>query len=172
MPTRNLHPALARLIRIVTWTENALLIAMLALMVLLAAAQILVRNLFDMSIFGADQMLRLLVLWVAFLGAIAASREGKHIHVDAIARWLPGRVKAGVVAVTDLFTLAVCLALAWQSVRFIQSARESAEMAFGSLPVWVSALILPLAFTLIALRYGLRFMHHMRQARGREELPE
>jgi TRAP-type transport system small permease protein len=168
MPTHNLHPALARLIRVVTWTENALLIAMLALMVLLAAAQILLRNVMDISIVGADHLLRLLVLWVAFLGAIAASREGKHIHVDAIARWLPGRVKSGVVAVTDLFTLSVCLVLAWQSVRFIQDARESGEMAFATVPVWLAALILPLAFTLIALRYGLRFMHHVQQARGRE----
>ena len=94
MPASNLPPVLARLIRIVTWTENALLIFMLALMVSLAASQILLRNFFDVSIHGADQMLRLLVLWVAFLGAIAASREGKHIHVDAIARWLPGRVKS------------------------------------------------------------------------------
>jgi TRAP-type C4-dicarboxylate transport system permease small subunit len=169
MPTRNLPPALDRLIRIVTWTENALLIAMLALMVLLAAAQILFRNFFDISIFGADMMLRLLVLWVAFLGAIAASREGKHIHIDAIARWLPGRFKSGVVAITDLFTLVVCLALAWQALRFIQSARESAEMAFGTLPVWVAALILPLAFTLIALRYSLRLRHHVLEAIGREE---
>jgi TRAP-type C4-dicarboxylate transport system permease small subunit len=168
MPTRNLPPPLALLIKIVTWSENALLIGMLALMVALAAAQILMRNLFDMSIFGADQMLRLLVLWVAFLGAVAASREGKHIHVDAIARWLPGRVKSGVVAVTDLFTIIVCLLLAWQSLRFIQGARVSGEMVFGSLPVWVAACILPLAFTLIALRYGLRFTHHVQQACGRE----
>lgn len=171
MPTRNLPPALARLIRIVTWVENALLITMLALMVSLAAAQILFRNFFDTSIFGADQMLRLLVLWVAFLGAVAASREGKHIHVDAIARWLPGRVKSGAVALTDLFTLVVCLLLAWQSLRLIQSARESGEMVFGALPVWGAELILPLGFALIALRYGLRFRHHVLQARGRE-MPE
>jgi TRAP-type C4-dicarboxylate transport system permease small subunit len=170
MPTLNLHPTVDRLIKIVTWTENALLIGMLALMVGLAAAQIFFRNFFDISIHGADQMLRLLVLWVAFLGAVAASREGKHIHVDAIARWLPGRVKAGVVAVTDLFTLVVCLLVAWQALRFMQSARESGEMAFGSLPVWMAMLILPMAFTLIALRYGLRFVHHVQQARGREEL--
>jgi TRAP-type C4-dicarboxylate transport system permease small subunit len=169
MPTRNLPPALARLIKIVTWSENALLIGMLALMVGLAAAQILLRNLFDMSIFGADQMLRLLVLWVAFLGAVAASREGKHIHVDAIARWLPARIKSGVVALTDLFTLVVCLLLAWQALRFMQGARVSGEMVFGTLPVWVAACILPLAFTLIALRYGLRLRHHILQALGKEE---
>jgi TRAP-type C4-dicarboxylate transport system permease small subunit len=169
MSTSNLPPALARLVKIVTWTENALLIAMLGLMVTLAAAQIMMRNFFDVSIFGADQMLRLLVLWVALLGAVAASREGKHIHVDAIARWLPNRIKSGVVALTDLFTLAVCLMLSWQALRFIQSAKSSAEMAFGSFPVWVAALILPLGFTLIGLRYGLRFVHHVQQARGREE---
>ena len=169
MQTGRPPPALARLVRIVTWAENALLIAMLAAMVLLAGAQIMLRNFLGTSILDADQLLRLLVLWVAFLGAIAASREGKHIHVDAIARWLPGRVNAGVVALTDLFTFCVCLVLAWQSLRFMQSARESAEMAFGSLPVWVAGLILPLAFTLIALRYALRFVHHAQQARGRKE---
>jgi TRAP-type C4-dicarboxylate transport system permease small subunit len=170
MPNHNLPPVLAHLVKIITWVENALLIAMLALMVALAAGQIVFRNFFDTSILGADQMLRLLVLWVAFLGAVAASREGKHIHVDAIARWLPDKVKSGVVALTDLFTLSVCLILAWQALRFIQSAQGSGEMAFGSLPVWVAACILPLAFTLIALRYGLRFMHHVQQARGREEI--
>ncbi len=172
MPSHNLRPAFSRLINIITWTENALLIAMLALMVGLAAAQIIFRNFLDISIHGADQMVRLLVLWVAYLGAVAASREGKHIHVDAITRWLPGRIRAGVMAVTDLFTLIVCLLVAWQSLRFMQSARESGEIAFGSLPVWVAMLILPLAFTLIALRYGLRLRHHVLQALGREELPK
>ena len=90
MPTRRLPPPLARLVQAITWTENALLILMLAAMVLLAATQIFLRNFFNMSIYGTDQMLRLLVLWVAFLGAVAASRDGKHIHVDAIARWLQG----------------------------------------------------------------------------------
>jgi TRAP-type C4-dicarboxylate transport system permease small subunit len=168
MPTQQLPKALARLFTVITWTENALLIGMLALMVVLAAAQILLRNVFDTSIFGADQLLRLLVLWVAFLGAVAASREGRHIHVDAVARWLPGRIKPAVAALTDMFTLAVCLVLAWQALRFMQSARESGEMAFGSLPVWAAESILPLGFTLIALRYALRFTHHVQQARGRE----
>jgi len=169
METHHLQPALARLVKLVTWTENAMLVAMLAAMVLLAAAQILLRNFLGISIQGADQLLRLLVLWVAFLGAVSASREGKHIHVDAIARWLPGRINAGVTALTDLFTLCVCLVLSWQSVRFIQSARESAEMAFGAFPVWVAAIILPLAFALIALRYALRFLNHVKQARGLRE---
>jgi TRAP-type C4-dicarboxylate transport system permease small subunit len=169
MPTRHLPPALARLIRIVTWIENALLIALLALMVSLAGAQILLRNLFDMSILDVDQLLRLLVLWVAMLGAVAASREGKHIRVDVLARWLPGRIRAGTQALSDIFTIAVCLVLAWQALRFIRA--EAGVTAFGVLPGWAAELILPAAFALIALRYSLLLAHHVRQGLGREEIP-
>ncbi len=166
--TPHLPPLLARVVKIITWAENALLITMLALMVLIAAAQILLRNFLGVSFFGTDEMLRLLVLWVAFLGAVAASRESRHIHVDAIARWLPGRIRAGVGALTDLFTAGVCVLLAWESLRFMQTAHENGEKAFGALPVWAAASVLPLAFTLIALRYGLHLVHHVRQAMGRE----
>ncbi len=169
MQTRFLPPALVRLIRIITWVENGLLITLLALMVSLAGIQILFRNLLDMSILDVDQLLRLLVLWVALLGAVAASREGKHIRVDVITRMFPGRVSAGVQALTDLFTIGVCVLLAWQAVRFIRS--ETGIKAFGALPGWVAELILPVAFALIALRYGLMLAHHVRQSLGREEIP-
>jgi TRAP-type C4-dicarboxylate transport system permease small subunit len=166
MPTQALSKH--HLLAIITRVENALLIGMLALMVLLADLQIILRDFIDISIYGADQILRLLVLWVAYLGAVAASRDGKHIRVDAIVRWLPGRLRACAEALTDLFTSGVCVLLAWQALRFMASARMSGEMVFGSLPVWVAELILPLGFAMIALRYFLRLLHHLRQAMGRE----
>jgi TRAP-type C4-dicarboxylate transport system permease small subunit len=168
MQTRYLPPVLRRLIHIVTWLENGLLIVLLALMVSLAGIQILFRNLLDMSILDVDQLLRLLVLWVALLGAVAASRQGKHIRVDVLTRMLPGRVRAGVQALTDLFTISVCLLLAWQAVRFIRT--ETGIKAFGALPGWAAELILPTAFALIALRYSLLLAHHVRQGLGREEI--
>lgn len=171
MSERHLPPALARLLRLVTCAENGLLIVLLALMVTLAGAQIVFRNLLDMSILGVDQLLRLLVLWVAMLGAVAASREAKHIGVDVISRWLPPRTRAGVRVLTDFFTITVCVLLAWQALRFLESERNSHEMAFGALPVWMAQIILPIAFALIALRYLLLLIHHVRQSLGREEIP-
>lgn len=170
MHEHHLPAPLARLVRAIGWFEQALLVVVLAMMVLLAGVQIVARNFFDQSIYGSDQLLRLLVLWVAFLGAIAASREGKHIHVDAIARWLPGRIKPAVAVLTDLFTATVCGVLVWQAIRYLQSVHEAGEMVFAELPVWVAASILPLAFSLIALRYVLRMVHHIKQALGFEAL--
>ena len=88
----------------------------------------------------------------------------------AAERWLPGRAGPAVNAFTDLFTVGVCALLAWESVRYVLSSHGSGEMAFGRLPVWVAATILPMAFALIGLRYLLRLYHHARQALGMEGL--
>lgn len=170
MPERLLPPALRRLLRAVTWIENTALILLLAAMVTLAGAQIVSRNLLDLSLVGVDQLLRLLVLWVALLGAVAASRDGRHIRVDVLARWLPPRLQACAGVITALFTVAVCVVLAWQALRFVQVEHAAGELAFGSLPVWVAQLILPVAFTLVALRYVLHFVHQLRRCLGREPL--
>lgn len=165
------HPAVARFIRLLTWTENLLLVGLLTLLVLLASSKIVFRHVVDFSALGADPLLRIMVLWIALLGAVAASREGKHMGVDVIARWLPGRAQSGVRALTDLFTFGVCLVLAWQAWRFVLSEHEKNDLAFARIPVWVTELILPVAFVLIALRYALRCFHHLRQALGIETPP-
>ena len=66
--------------------ENAALVAVLAAMILLAGAQIVLRNFFDSGFPWADEALRLMVLWVAMLGAVAAGRENRHIAIDALSR--------------------------------------------------------------------------------------
>jgi len=149
---------LQRLLQLITWTENAVLITLLALMVVLAGSQIVFRNLLDLSVLGVDQLLRLLVLWVAMLGAVTASREHKHINIDLFSRFLPPRGKAAARMVTDLFTVIICVLLAWHAVRFVASERTTGEMAFRMLPMWVAQLILPTGFGLIAMRYLIHFV--------------
>ena len=62
--------------------EDAILSALLLFMILLAAAQIFYRNLFDSGISWGDALVRILVLWVGLFGAMAASRKGDHIKID------------------------------------------------------------------------------------------
>lgn len=171
MPLRHARPALARLLRLITWAENIALITLLALMIGLAGAQILLRNLFDAGLVSVDQILRLLVLWVALLGAVTASRDEKHINLDVVSRWLPARARAASHALTSLFTLIVCVALAWHAARFVLDERAAGAVAFGSFPVWVAELILPVAFALIALRYLIHVQQHLRQVLARSPRP-
>ena len=152
-----------RVLRYVNWMEDGLLIGLLTLMIVLAAAQILMRNVFGTGVAGSDQLLRLLVLWVGLLGAVAASRDEKQINVDVLSRFLSARMRSGVRVVIDLFTAVISAIVAWQSARFVHSEYIAGSVAFISVPAWVAELILPLAFGLMSLRYLLFFISHLRR---------
>jgi len=74
--------------------ENAVLVTVLSAMILLAAGQIFLRNLFDIGFIWTDELLRMLVLWIALAGAVAASREDKQINIAVLDRFLPDTLAA------------------------------------------------------------------------------
>jgi len=135
--------------------EDVLLSLLLAGMIVLASLQIFLRNLFDTGIGWADPLVRVLVLWLALLGALAASRNDKHINVDVLSRLLPERARLGVRSVTSLATAIICGVVAYHALRFVLDEHEMATTAFASVPTWALASIIPVAFAGIALRYLL-----------------
>jgi TRAP-type C4-dicarboxylate transport system permease small subunit len=76
--------ALSRLDRAGRLLENIILVTLLSGMILLAVGQIVLREVFDTGIIWADQLVRLIVLWLAMMGAMAACREDRHIRIDAL----------------------------------------------------------------------------------------
>lgn len=153
--------------RVLTWAgrvEDGVLVSLLAAMVVLAALQIVLRNLLDAGLLWVDPALRLLVLWVGMLGAVAATRDDRQITVDAVSRFLPPRVRSTVRVLTDLFATAVSGLLTWHAARLVLDERAAATTTFAGLPVWVAQLVLPVAFGLIAARYLLLAFTHLRDA--------
>jgi TRAP-type C4-dicarboxylate transport system permease small subunit len=144
---------LERAVAVIERVEDALLVLLLSALVGLAGAQILLRNVFDSGLVWADPVVRVLVLWVALLGAMAAARQGRHITVDVLARLLPSRAAAAVRALTDVFAAVVCGALAWHGARLVATEWEAGTIAVGAVPAWVAQLIVPLGFAVIGARY-------------------
>ncbi len=151
-----------RVLRIIHGLEDALLALMVAVMVFLAGSQILLRNLFDTGFAWADPVLRLLVLWVGLLGALAASRTDKHIAIDVFSRLLGPRSLAGARSVTSLFTAVVSGLIAYHGGRFVAMEREANVIGIGGMPAWLLELIIPLGFGLIAMRYLVLFALRIR----------
>jgi TRAP-type C4-dicarboxylate transport system permease small subunit len=142
-------------LRAIALLEDAILVVLLSGMILLAAVQILLRNFLDMGLAWGDQVLRVSVLWVGLIGGVVASRENKHINVDVFLRFLSGRARVASQGLIGLFTAAVCAVIAFYAGRFVRLDYQSGILAFGSVPVWIVELILPVGFGLIALRYTL-----------------
>ena len=122
-------------------------------MILLAGAQIFLRNFFDYSIFWGDEMLRLMVLWLTVAGGLAASRMNKHISIEVLDRFLPSGVNHATKIIIDLFTASVCALFAWHSARFVMSSYEFGDTLMNNTPAWIMQIVLPLGFGLMAYRH-------------------
>ncbi len=144
---RRLHQLLLRI-------EDGLLAGALGAMILLACAQILLRNLWDSGIGWGDPALRVLVLWVTLLGAMAATRQGNHIRIDLLSRYLPDRWRRRGHRLSDLFATLVTALLAWHSGRFVLFEWQDGGVLFGQVPAWACEAIMPLGFGVMALRFA------------------
>jgi TRAP-type C4-dicarboxylate transport system permease small subunit len=122
-------------------------------MLMLAILQIVLRNFFDTGVYWAEPFLRLLVLWVALLGAMVATRERNHINIDAVSRYLPGWIQKVANTVVTGVSSVVCCIVAWFGVELVMIEFEDKSIAFASVPTWVTEVIIPVAFAVMALRF-------------------
>ncbi len=133
--------------------EDALLVVLLSVMILLAALQILLRNFFDAGIVWADPLLRVMVLWVGLIGATVATRSNKHIRIDLVSRWFDRNTHRLLQAGVGQISAWTCLVLAWFGFRWIRLDYADGLIAFAGIPAWVLECIVPIGFALIGLRY-------------------
>ena len=136
--------------------ETAVLAILVSGMVLLAAAQILLRNLFQSGFLWAEPLLGMCLLWLTMLGALAATGARKHIMIDLIGQLCPPRARAVVGRVTALFAAAVCALLARAGAAFCLLHKEMESGRILDIPEWVFYLVIPVAFGLMALRFLLQ----------------
>lgn len=146
---------LARGLRGVHWLEDAVLVLLLLAMIGVAVMQIVLRNGFDGGFLWAESFLRVLVLWIGLAGAMAASREHRHINIDIAGRFLPPLARKVATVFTALFTAGVAFTVAWYALDFVKVEYESPSPAFADVPTWVCESIMPFAFAVIGLRYLL-----------------
>lgn len=133
--------------------ENLCLSLLLFGMVGLASSQIFLRNITGSGFSWADEALRLMVLWVAMLGAVAAARDDRQIAIDVLSRFMPEQAKRITLAAMNLFTATLSFILAWYCFEFVAESREYEDVVLGDLPAWVFQSVMPLAFGLIGYRY-------------------
>jgi len=149
---------IVRLIKAVNKIEDWLLISMLAVMVILAVTQIVYRNFSGGGVAWIDPLLRMLVLWVALSGAVIASRTDNHIRIDFFAKYISGKYYIYIKRVVHAYCVVICAVIAWYSIKFVQMDYEYETVAFAGIPAWITELIIPVAFGLMALRYFLLFL--------------
>ncbi len=156
-----------------TWltkVEDGVLMFILVSMILLAFIQIVLRNVFGIGLVWIDPLVRQMLLWVALVGAMVATRNHNHITVDAISRFLPpGRVKFLAGFITDTFAAIICALLAYSTfcVFSLEFNAPRGGNIIPGLPLWGTLLTMPIIFGIMTLRF-IRFsvLSFMNTVRG------
>jgi len=147
--------------------EGWLIILFLWVMVILTFFQVCLRGLYTHGhlpwanqLMGeldwSEPLVRLLVLWLSFLGASLLTGDNRHIKIDLFstilpAKWMPLRevLLCGACVVVSSIMVKVC-------VEYVHLEMEFGGRTFLGVPNWIGQLILPLGFALILFRFLIK----------------
>ncbi|MDC7714125.1 TRAP transporter small permease [Vogesella sp. LYT5W] len=96
-----MHNCLSRIERLVEW----LMALALAVMVTLVFGNVVLRYVFDSGIAAAEEVSRLMFVWLVFLGAILALRQNAHLGVEMVQARLPAAWRRGCAVLSHLLML-------------------------------------------------------------------
>lgn len=136
-----------------TAAENASLVLLLTAMMLLAVGQIVLRLVFSIGFVWTDELISLLVLWIALIASIAAARSNRHLRIDLLSHFVPERFARYPRIIVDAFASMVCGLLAWHSIRFVELFFE--DTVLTDFPAWIAYAVLPVSMVLMAYRFAL-----------------
>jgi len=139
-----------RIRKVLEGLEIGVLILQLVLMLGLASAQVFLRF-FGSGQAWIDVLVRHLVLWTAFFGAVLATSRGRHIRIDALGRLLRGWPARVTRAGLDLLTAWISWRLYSAALDFVLTTREFDDrLPDLDWPLYWVQIVMPLGFALIA----------------------
>lgn len=103
----------------------------------------------------AQKLALFLLLWIAFIGASMATHTGEHLRVDAIRKTIPARWLPYYNAMSYLVAALFTAAFMWLSWLYLQD-RLVETAAPGEIPDWLKVLSIPVALSLVTLRFAGR----------------
>ncbi|MGD0310235.1 MAG: TRAP transporter large permease subunit [Acidobacteriota bacterium] len=134
--------------------EQVPLVAALALAALLPLIDAVGRAFGGFHIIGSSAYVQQLTLWLAFIGGLAATREGKHLTLSTSELFGEGVARR----VARIFAYSVAAAtvavLAYGSFAVVAVNRQDGKLLPIGLPEWVSECVMPIALGLMAARFA------------------
>lgn len=94
-----------------------IMVLCLAAMCLMVFGNVVLRHFFDSGLNVSEELSRFMFIWLTFLGATVAMREGGHLQVDILLRRLSGKPLFVVRLTAELVVLLCCSVFLWGLLR-------------------------------------------------------
>ncbi|MBM3277664.1 MAG: TRAP transporter small permease subunit [Candidatus Handelsmanbacteria bacterium] len=133
--------------------EEGLLVGLMSGMALVSCAQIALRNLWAYTLPWAEPLVQQLLMWSALVGALVATRQGRHLRIDLLLRLVP-HLRPALEATGAGASALICALLCWVALRFVHAEALAGGAGVFGVAVWKLQLVFPLAFGGMALRFA------------------
>jgi TRAP-type C4-dicarboxylate transport system permease small subunit len=159
--------------RAAQWADEAAALACAVLIVATTAAVVVYQR--GITIVWLDDVLRMLLIWLVYLGSVSLCFHNDHIAMDAIYLRLPPAVRRGLNVAIAVLGIVLCGYVS--KIGLDSMAREidyETLLPSGYLPAWPQTLAVPLCFALMTVAY-LSFLYSLitdRRAGEAADAPE
>ncbi|MDY6967678.1 MAG: TRAP transporter large permease subunit [Spirochaetota bacterium] len=133
--------------------ENGLAIFSLFLLALIPTTEVIARKFFNTGIMSSTDYTHHLVLFIAFIGGMITSREGRHLILSLnlrIREPLQSYIRTLVAVISSMMTSA----FAWSSLSFIING-FSPSMKVGFIPIQLVSTVMLVGYGMMSLRFVL-----------------
>ncbi|MCX6128628.1 MAG: TRAP transporter small permease subunit [Proteobacteria bacterium] len=137
--------------------EKFILVILFSALILLMSLNIIQRNVLGQSSQEILEFLPTMVMWIALLGASLALKEGKHISMELLLRFVPMKSKPILHRMAASFGCLVLLIGLFLSKDFMLG-----ELKIFGMKGYVSSII-PIFFAMGAFRYFILILHPLHQ---------
>ncbi|KQC11161.1 MAG: hypothetical protein APR62_10425 [Smithella sp. SDB] len=139
--------------RLLVRMEKGTVVFMLFTLMMISFIEVIARNFFKVGFLWIDEFMRVLVLWLAFVGGALCSEYARHMRVDVFLHYAKGRWKKYMRLTGSIFIIIICLVLFVASIKYIGYQMEATvSLILQGVPDWVIGLIIPYFFAVTILR--------------------
>ena len=119
---------------------EALLAALLLGMVLMVFGNVVLRYVFNSGITVSEELSRFFFVWLTFIGAIVAARDGAHLGMDNVVARLGRRGKLACLAASEALIVVCCAVLFWGTWRQHEINATTMAPVTGMSMIWIFGL--------------------------------
>lgn len=137
---------------------EAITASLMASIVVLTMTQVVGRYVLDTTPVGTEELDRLALIYLTFIGSIVALRKNQHLRLDFVVKALPSPMRRWVGVAVDILSIAVLGVVVWQGIPLlwqlwpVLSAAMNWPTTFFYLPVVIGCLVMLLVTAMKVIR--------------------
>lgn len=116
---------------------------------------IILRYIFRSGFVWSEELIRYLMIWIAFIGISMATRQGKRMAVDLVLVYSSPSLRRLINIIVDLTGCVFGGLITYYGYISVSTLSRSAQVSPGlGIPMFVPYLVIPVAGALLVLRFG------------------